>query len=94
MFPHACRLGGPASAPHLLGGRAAGAGRRQQRRRQAAPRAAAAPQLDLPDGPAAAEPTVSGAEAEAREELALAASRGDIYGIPRAEWLKLQSPAR
>jgi hypothetical protein len=39
-------------------------------------------------------PQPSGAELEAREERMLQAGKGDIYGIPRAEWTKLQSPAR
>ncbi|KAL4447381.1 hypothetical protein ABPG77_007414 [Micractinium sp. CCAP 211/92] len=46
--------------------------------------------MDLPAAPV----QPSGAEAEAREERMLQAGTGDIYGIPRAEWMKLQSPAR
>jgi hypothetical protein len=33
-------------------------------------------------------------ELEAREELALQAGKGDIYGISRSDWVKLQAPAR
>ena len=33
-------------------------------------------------------------EMERREELTLAAGGAAIYGIPRAEWLRLQTPAR
>lgn len=42
--------------------------------------------MDLPAAPA----QPSGAEAEAREERMLKAGTGDIYDIPRAEWMKLQ----
>lgn len=41
-----------------------------------------------------AEQAAAGWEHEEREEEALRAGAGAIYGIPRAEWLKLQSPAR
>lgn len=33
-------------------------------------------------------------DAEAAAEAALSAATGDIVGIPRAEWLRLQAPAR
>lgn len=33
-------------------------------------------------------------ELEARQELELQAGTGDIYGIPRQEWLRLDKPAR
>jgi hypothetical protein len=36
----------------------------------------------------------SGEEVEAREESMLKAGTGDIYGMPRSEWTRLQSPAR
>ena len=62
-----------------------------RRRRQLGCQATAAPELDLPQ-PAVGTP--SPAELEARDERALAAGRGDIYGIPRQEWIKLQSPSR
>lgn len=39
-------------------------------------------------------PTPSPAQLESREELQLQSGTGDIYGIPRAEWLKLNKPAR
>ena len=58
----------------------------RRRRQQVCPAAAAAPQVDLPAAPA----QPSGTEAEAREERMLRAGTGDIYGIPRAEWMKLQ----
>ena len=65
---------------------------RRRCRRQLGCQATAAPELDLPPQPVVGTP--SPAELEAREERALAAGRGDIYGIPRQEWTKLQSPSR
>ncbi|PSC72413.1 Radical SAM domain [Micractinium conductrix] len=71
------------------------------RRRRRCVQASAAPELEqaaaggaLLDALPAVPPVPSPEELEAREELALAAGKGDIYGIPRSEWLKLQSPAR
>lgn len=49
------------------------------------PRAVINVQADSPASPA---------EQEVRAEAALLAGTGDIYGIPRSEWLALQSPAR
>lgn len=88
-----CRLGAlpapPCAAPARL------------RRRRRCVQASAAPELEqaaaggaLLDALPAVPPVPSPEELEAREELALAAGKGDIYGIPRSEWLKLQSPAR
>lgn len=44
--------------------------------------------------PAPSASPATGPEHEAREEMALRSGAGDIYGIPRAEWLRLQMPAR
>jgi radical SAM family uncharacterized protein/radical SAM-linked protein len=42
----------------------------------------------------AAEPALSPSEMEQAEEERLRAEHGDIYGISRAEWVKLNQPAR
>lgn len=54
------------------------------------PRSGLLPAATLRAAPAPASP----GELEEREELALGAGGAAIYGIPRAEWLRLQTPAR
>ena len=58
---------------------------RLRRRRRQPPAAVAAPTDDLHLRPA---------QLEAQAEGALQAGTGNIYGIPRSEWVRLQSPAR
>ena len=59
------------------------------RRAAAAAAVAAAALTDAGTGPA-----LSPAEMEALEEERLRLEQGDIYGISRAEWVKLNQPAR
>jgi hypothetical protein len=60
------------------------------RRRAAQPRRAAAASTPQHVGAA----TLAPSEAERAAEAALSVAGDDIAGIPRAEWLRLQAPAR
>lgn len=73
-------------------------GSRRLRHRHAHTKVAAAAEVDSLEIPDVEEEDSrgdsSGAVMEAAHERALRAGVGDIYGIPRAEWLRLQAPAR
>ncbi|KAI3428063.1 hypothetical protein D9Q98_006447 [Chlorella vulgaris] len=66
--------------------------RLRRRLRHRPPSASAAAEVGLPPPTIPSQP--SGEEVEAREESMLKAGTGDIYGMPRSEWTRLQSPAR
>jgi hypothetical protein len=75
------RARGPLAAPRA----ALPAPRRAARAALPGRRRACAPRAALASPPSAA---------ESAAEAALSAATGDIVGIPRAEWLRLQAPAR
>ena len=98
MIPSRCGLATRrALAPRRPSERVKGCARQQggttthttPRRAAVAAAAAAAALTDAGTGPA-----LSPAEMEALEEERLRLEQGDIYGISRAEWVKLNQPAR